>query len=415
MTLSQELKHRGLTAQFSHEKEICELLDGESFSFYIGFDATADSLHIGHLVQLILMRHLQKAGHKPYALLGTGTTLVGDPSGKTDMRQMLTAEDINRNAEIFRTQMSRFLDFSETLENRAEFVKNGDWLLDLKYLEFIKDIGVHFTVNRMLAAECYKNRMEKGLSFFELNYMLIQSYDFLHLFKTKGVVMQVGGDDQWSNILAGADLIRRKLQKAAFALTTSLLLTSDGAKMGKTMKGALWLSPEKCPPYDFYQYFRNVDDADVINCLKMLTFVPIEEIIEREKFVAAKDGAKINETKELLAYEMTAIVHGKAEADKAQTAARSVFGGTATDRNNADMPTTIFTADDFDSDGKIRLIDLLVKTKLCPSGRDAKTNIEQGGVSINDEKITDVNAVIEIDEFVIIKKGKKNFHKAMKN
>ena len=410
MTLSQELKLRGLTAQFSHEKELCELLDDGKINFYIGFDATADSLHVGHLVQLILMRHLQKAGHKPYALLGTGTTLVGDPSGKSDMRQMLTAETINYNAEQFKKQMSSFIDFSEDLENRAEFVRNGDWLLDLKYLEFIRNIGVHFTINRMLAAECFKNRMEKGLSFFEFNYMLIQAYDFLHLFKEKDVILQVGGDDQWSNILAGADLIRRKEQKSAFAMTTSLLLTKDGAKMGKTQKGALWLCPEKCPPYEFYQYFRNVDDADVINCLRMLTFVPTTEITEREKFVETKNGAKINETKELLAYEMTKLVHGEEEAEKNRNAARNVFGGAG---ESADMPTTVLTDEDFQDD-KIRLIDLLVKTKLCPSGRDAKTNIEQGGVSINDEKITDINAMIEINDFVIIKKGKKNFHKAVK-
>ncbi|MCL2077091.1 MAG: tyrosine--tRNA ligase [Oscillospiraceae bacterium] len=413
MTLSQELKTRGLTAQFSHEEEICELLDNRQALFYIGFDATADSLHVGHLVQLILMRHLQKAGHKPYALLGTGTTLIGDPSGKSDMRQLLTEKEINYNAERFREQMGSFVDFSDDVENKAEFVRNGDWLLDLKYLEFIRDVGVHFTVNRMLAAECFKNRMERGLSFFEFNYMLIQSYDFLHLFKTKGVTLQVGGDDQWSNILAGADLIRRKEQKNAYALTTSLLLTKDGRKMGKTQKGALWLSAEKCPSYEFYQYFRNVDDADVINCLNMLTFLPLEEIKERENFVQDGVGAKINETKELLAYEMTALVHGKEEAEKAQNAAKSVFskGGSG---ESADMPTTILADETFDSDGKIRLLDLLVKTKLCPSGRDAKTNIEQGGVSINDEKITDVNAMIEIKDYVIIKKGKKTFHKAMR-
>ncbi|MCL2693593.1 MAG: tyrosine--tRNA ligase [Oscillospiraceae bacterium] len=410
MTLFQELKTRGLIAQVSHEKELEEILNNESVRFYTGFDATADSLHVGHLVQLTLMRHLQKAGHKPYALLGTGTTLVGDPSGKDDIRQMLTVESIEKNADIFKAQMGRFVDFSDGLENKAVFVRNGDWLLDLKYLEFIRDIGVHFTVNRMLAAECFKSRLEKGLSFFEFNYMLIQAYDFLHLYRTEGITLQLGGDDQWSNVLAGADLIRRKLQKNdAFAMTTSLLLTKDGVKMGKTQKGALWLDPVKCPPYEFYQYFRNIDDADVINCLNMLTFVPVEEIAELAKFVEAKDGAKINQTKELLAYEMCKIVHGGEEAVKAQNAARSVFGDAG---ESADMPTTVLDAADLDG-GKIGAVALLVKTGLCPSNRDARTTIEQGGFSVDGEKITDVNAMIEIKEYVVIKKGKKTFHKAM--
>jgi tyrosyl-tRNA synthetase len=404
MTLFQELKARGLIAQMSHEKEIEEILNNERVKFYIGFDATADSLHVGHLVQLILMRHLQKGGHKPFPLLGTGTTLVGDPSGKSDMRQMLTVESIEKNADIFKTQMSRFMDFSDSIENNAEFVRNGDWLLDLKYLEFIKDIGVHFSVNRMLSAECFKSRMEHGLSFFEFNYMLIQAYDFLHLYRTEGITLQIGGDDQWSNILAGADLVRRKLQKAdAFAMTTSLLLTKDGVKMGKTQKGALWLDAVKCPPYEFYQYFRNVDDADVINCLKMLTFVPLEEIEEREKFFDTRDGAKINETKELLAFEMTKTVHGTEEAEKAHNAAKNVFAGSG---ESADMPTTVI------EDEEINILDLLIKTNLCSSRRDARTNVEQGGVSIDGEKITDPNAMIIIKEHVIIKKGKKNFHKA---
>ncbi|MCL2071222.1 MAG: tyrosine--tRNA ligase [Oscillospiraceae bacterium] len=399
-----ELKRRGLIAQASHEKEIEELLSDAAnpVKFYIGFDATADSLHVGHLVQLILMRHLQKAGHKPYALLGTGTTLVGDPSGKTDMRQMLTEESIEHNAEKFGEQMSRFLDFSDNCKNAAEFVKNGDWLLGLKYVEFIRDIGVHFTVNRMLAAECFKSRMEKGLSFFEFNYMLIQSYDFLHLFKTKEVTLQIGGDDQWSNILAGADLIRRKEQKSAFAMTTSLLLTKDGAKMGKTLKGALWLNGEKCPPYEFYQYFRNVDDADVVNCLKMLTFVPIDEIEEMEKTL---EGAKFNHAKELLAFELTKLVHGEEEAQKAQNAAKSIFGAGNADEN---MPAVAV------SEAEINILDLLIKAGLCNSKRDARTNTEQGGVSVNDEKITDVNTVVKIDDFVVVKKGKKSFIKVIR-
>jgi len=412
MTLSQELKKRGLIAQFSHEDEICQLLDKGKLSFYIGFDATADSLHAGSFLQLAMMRRLQNAGHKPHALLGTGTSLVGDPSGKTDMRQMLGEEEINKNAGKFKEQMSRFIDFSDSRDNGGEFVKNGDWLLDLKYLEFIREIGVHFSVNKMLSAECFKNRMERGLSFFEFNYMLIQSYDFLHLFKTKGVTLQIGGDDQWSNILSGADLIRRKEQKSAYAMTTPLLLTKDGKKMGKTQKGALWLDADKCPPYEFYQYFRNVDDLEVIDCLKMLTFVPLEEIEDRENFVNAKEGTKINETKELLAYEMTALIHGKDEAGKAMNAAKSVFFGTG---ESEDMPTTVLSGDDFDSNGKIGVLDLIVKTGLCSSKRDARTTVEQGGLSIDGEKITDINALIEIKDYAVIKKGKKTFHKASRS
>ncbi|MDR2531499.1 MAG: tyrosine--tRNA ligase [Oscillospiraceae bacterium] len=408
MTLFQELKARGLIAQMSHEKEIEELLNSESVKFYGGFDATADSLHVGHLMFLITMRRFQQAGHRPVALLGTATTLIGDPTGKTDMRKMLTPEQIDYNATCFREQMSRFIDFGE---GGAEIVRNGDWFADIKYLDFLGEIGRHFSVNKMLSAECFRSRYEgKGLTFLEFNYMLLQSYDFLHLYRTKDVKLQLGGDDQWSNVLAGADLIRRVDGEKAYAMTFALLATKAGIKMGKTEKGALWLSADKCSPYDFYQYFRNVDDSDVIDKLKMLTFVPLEEIDEREKLVKAGDGAKINEAKELLAYEMTALVHGREEAEKAQNAAKSVFSGSG---GSEDIPTTLLYDKDFDlENGKISAVSLLVKTGLCSSNRDARTTIEQGGFSVDGEKITDVNALIEITEHVIIKKGKKNFHKA---
>jgi len=406
MTLFQELKKRGLIAQMSHEKEIEELLNNESVKFYIGFDATADSLHIGGLLQLVTMRRFQQAGHYPIALLGTATTLIGDPTGKTELRKMLTPEVIEHNAACFKEQMSRFIDFDG---GKAEVVRNGDWFADIKYLEFLGDIGRHFSVNKMLTAECFRSRYEgKGLSFLEFNYMLLQSYDYLHLYRTKGVKLQMGGDDQWSNILAGADLVRRVDEGQAFAMTFKLVTTSNGQKMGKTEKGALWLAADKCSTYDFYQYFRNVDDADVINLLNWLTFVPVEEIDERAKAVEAKDGRKINETKELLAYEMTKLVHGEEEAEKNKNAAKNVFGGSG---ESADMPTTILEDSDF-VDGKIGAVALLVRCGLCSSNRDARTTIEQGGMSVDGEKITDVNAMLEITEHVIIKKGKKNFHKA---
>ena len=415
MTIFKELQSRGLIAQTSHESELEKLLDsGESVKFYVGFDATADSLHVGHMLQLITMRRLQQAGHYPIALLGTATTLIGDPSGKTDMRKMLDSEQIGHNAENFRIQMGKFLDFSD---GKAEIVRNGDWFSDVKYIEFLRDVGRYFSVNKMLTAECFKSRLEKGLSFLEFNYMLLQSYDFLHLYRTKGVKLQLGGDDQWSNILAGADLIRRvknaensdanpdsdddSAPAHAFAMTFALLATKDGKKMGKTEKGALWLDSAKCSVYDFFQYFRNVDDADVIDLLKKMTFVPLEQITELEKTLFGKE---LNSAKELLAYELTKLVHGDEEAEKAREAARSVFAGGGADDN---MPTVTVSA------SEINILDLLVETKLCGSKRDARTNVEQGGVTVNDVKVTDVNASIKIEDFVIIKKGKKNFIKAV--
>jgi tyrosyl-tRNA synthetase len=400
MTLFQELKARGLIAQMSHEKEIEELLDTESVKFYTGFDATADSLHIGGLLQLVTMRRFQLAGHKPYALLGTATTLIGDPSGRTELRQMLTPEVIDHNAKRFREQMERIIDFSD---GKAAIVRNGDWFADIKYLDFLGEIGRHFSVNKMLTAECFRSRYEgKGLSFLEFNYMLLQSYDFLHLFRTEGIKLEMGGDDQWSNILAGADLVRRMDGGKAYALTFRLITTSTGQKMGKTEKGALWLAADRCSPYDFYQYFRNADDADVMNLFKWLTFVPVDEIEAME----LDTGAKINEAKARLAYEMTKIVHGEDEAAKAQNAAMSVFGAGTADEN---MPTTVI------EEAEINILDLLVRTNLCSSRRDARTNTEQGGVSIDGEKVTDIDAVIKINDFVVIKKGKKTFHKAVKS
>lgn len=408
MTLFQELKRRGLIAQMSHEKEIEELLNTEKISFYIGFDATADSLHIGHLLQLVVMKHMQKAGHTPVALLGTGTTLIGDPTGRTDMRKMLTADDINHNADCFRKQMSRFIEFGENA-GQAQMVQNGDWLLKLNYLEFIRDIGVHFSVNKMLTAECYRSRFEKGLSFFEFNYMLLQSYDFLHLYRTKQVKLQLGGDDQWSNILAGADLIRRVEKGDAFAMTFTLLATKDGKKMGKSQKGALWLDPEKCAPYEFYQSFRNTDDNEVIKKLKMLTFLPVEEIEDMEKSLS---GAGLNEAKQVLAFEMTKMVHGEEQAKRAEEAAKNVFSGSGVSEN---MPS-FKVPENLLGDGKIGILDLLVLTKLSGSKRDARTIIEQGGVFADDKKITNVNTKIDLNEadFIVIKKGKKNFIKVSK-
>jgi tyrosyl-tRNA synthetase len=418
MTIFQELKRRGLIAQMSHEKEIAELLSGESVKFYIGFDATADSLHIGHMMQLITMKRLQLAGHYPIALLGTATTLIGDPTGKTDMRKMLTTEQIAHNAEIFKEQMSRFIDFSA---GKAEIVRNGDWFADIKYMDFLRDVGRHFSVNKMLTAECFRARMEKGLSFLEFNYMLLQSYDFLHLYRTKGVQLQLGGDDQWSNILAGADLVRRVeyaehgddgggdsegKKGSAFAMTFALLSTKEGKKMGKTEKGALWLDSERCSPYDFFQHFRNVDDSDVIHHLKMMTFIPIEEIEEMEKSLSGKE---LNSAKERLAFEMTRMVHSEEEAVKARDAAKNVFAGGTDFESIENMPTVSV------SEEKINILDLLVQTGLCGSKRDARTNTEQGGVSVNDEKITDVNAIVEIKDFAVVKKGKKNFIKVVKD
>ncbi|HCB94294.1 MAG TPA: tyrosine--tRNA ligase, partial [Ruminococcus sp.] len=376
--------------------------------FYIGFDPTADSLHVGHFMALCLMKRLQMAGNKPIALIGGGTAMIGDPSGRTDMRQMMTKETIQHNVDCFKKQMSRFIDFSD---GKALIVNNADWLLDLNYVELLRDVGAHFSVNRMLTAECYKQRMEKGLSFLEFNYMIMQSYDFYSLYQKYGCNMQFGGDDQWSNMLGGTELIRRKLGKDAYAMTINLLLNSEGKKMGKTQSGAVWLSAEKTSPYEFYQYWRNVDDSDVIKCLKMLTFLPLEKIDELSKL----EGSEINKAKEILAHELTELIHGKEEADKAQEAARALFGNKA-DTNN--MPSTNLASEDF-TDDEIAILDLLKKCSLIPSNKEGRRLIEQGGISVDDEKVTDVYAKINKQSFekgyVIIKKGKKVFHKAILN
>ena len=405
MTLFEELKRRGLIAQMTHEKEIEELFNsGEKISFYIGFDATADSLHVGHFLQLVVMKHMQNAGHKPIALLGTATTMIGDPTGKTDMRPMLTVDEINHNAECFKNQMSKFIDFSD---GKAEIVKNGDWMLDMNYIEFLRNVGRYFSVNQMLTAECFKTRLEKGLSFLEFNYMLMQSYDFLYLYQNKGVKIELGGNDQWSNILGGVDLVRRVEKGEAYGMTFTLLTTKEGKKMGKTEKGALWLDPEKCSPYDFFQYWRNVDDADVINCLKLLTFIPIEEIEEMEKTM---EGAQLNKAKEILAFEVTKMVHGEEEANKCLKAARDVFSGAG---NSVDMPTTEIAESDLDN-GQIGILTLLVKAGLASSNGEGRRLVQQGGISVNDSKITDPSVKIEISGEVIIKNGKKVFHKVVK-
>lgn len=408
MTLFEELKRRGLIAQCTHEDKIEEMLNNEKVTFYIGFDATADSLHVGHFLQMVVMAHMQKHGHRPIALLGTGTTMIGDPTGKTDMRKMLTVEDINHNAECFKRQMSRFINFDN--EN-ALMLRNGDWLLNLNYMQFIRDIGVHFSVNRMLTAECFKTRLEKGLSFLEFNYMLLQSYDFLHLYQTQGCKLELGGDDQWSNILGGVDLVRRVEGEEVYGMTFTLLTTKEGKKMGKTEKGALWLDAEKTSPYEFFQYWRNVDDADVINCLKLLTFIPIEEIEAKEHLT----GSELNPLKEQLAYEVTKMVHGEEEAQKALDASRALFTNKA---NTDDMPTTALTDADL-TDGAIGLLDLLCKTGLCGSKGDARRLAQQGGVTINDEKITDGTYKVTKDSFtdgyLVIKKGKKVYHKVTLN
>ena len=403
MTTFEELKRRGLLAQLTDEKEIEELINTGKATFYIGFDPTADSLHVGHFMALCLMKRLQMAGNRPIVLIGGGTAMIGDPSGKTDMRKMMTPETIQHNVDCFKKQMSRFIDFSE---DKAIVVNNADWLMNLNYIELLRDVGACFSVNRMLTAECYKQRMERGLSFLEFNYMIMQSYDFLELFKRYGCNMQFGGDDQWSNMLGGTELIRRKLGKDAYAMTITLLLNSEGKKMGKTEKGAVWLDPEKTSPYDFFQYWRNVADADVIKCLKMLTFVPIEEI---EKMEDNMEGAEYNKAKELLAYELTKLVHGKEEADKALESAKNIFGGAGISEN---MPSTELTADDL-NDGKIGLLNLLVKTKLCPSVSEARRLVQQGGITVNNEKVSDPKTFLSIDGEVIIKKGKKIYHKVV--
>ena len=403
MTTFEELRRRGLLAQLTDEKEIEELINAGKATFYIGFDPTADSLHVGHFMALCLMKRLQMAGNKPIVLLGGGTGMIGDPSGKTDMRKMLTPETIQHNVDCFKKQMSRFIDFSE---GKAIAVNNADWLLNLNYVELLREVGACFSVNRMLTAECYKQRMERGLSFLEFNYMIMQSYDFLQLFQKYGCNMQFGGDDQWSNMLGGTELIRRKLGKDAYAMTITLLLNSEGKKMGKTEKGAVWLDPEKTSPYEFYQYWRNVADADVIKCLKMLTFVPIEQIEEMEKTM---EGAQFNAAKELLAYELTKLVHGEEEAEKAQAAAKALFGGSG---NDANMPVAEIDSADLTA-GTIGLLTLLVKAGLAPSVSEARRLVQQGGITVNDEKITDAKAQIKLEGEMIVRKGKKAFKKVV--
>jgi len=405
MGVYEELVARGLIAQVTDEEEIKEMVNNGKATFYIGFDPTADSLHVGHFMALCLMKRLQMAGNRPIALIGGGTAMIGDPSGRTDMRQMMTAETIQHNVDCFKKQMSRFIDFSE---GKALLVNNADWLLDLNYVEVLREVGAHFSVNRMLAAECYKQRMEKGLSFLEFNYMIMQSYDFYALYQKYGCNMQFGGDDQWSNMLGGTELIRRKLGKDAYAMTINLLLNSEGKKMGKTQSGAVWLSAEKTSPYDFYQYWRNVDDGDVIKCLKMLTFLPLEEIDELAKL----EGSELNKAKEILAYEVTSLIHGKEEADKAQETARALFGNKA---NLENMPTTVLTDSDF-TDGSIGVLGLLCKLGLTASNGEARRLVTQGGISIDDVKIADPKATVTkeaVANGIIVKKGKKVFHKAM--
>ncbi|MGN0367527.1 MAG: tyrosine--tRNA ligase [Wujia sp.] len=406
MKVYDELVARGLIAQVTNEEEISHLVNEGKATFYIGFDPTADSLHVGHFMALCLMKRLQMAGNKPIALIGGGTAMIGDPSGRTDMRQMMTKETIEHNCECFKKQMSRFIDFSE---GKALMVNNADWLLDLNYVEVLREVGAHFSVNRMLTAECYKQRMEKGLSFLEFNYMIMQSYDFYALFQKYGCNLQFGGDDQWSNMLGGTELIRRKLGKDAHAMTITLLLNSEGKKMGKTQKGAVWLDPEKTSPYEFFQYWRNVDDADVIKCLKMLTFLPLEEIEKMESW----EGSQLNQAKEILAYELTNLVHGEEEAKKALDTAKNIFGG----GNTENMPQADIAMDVF-QDGKVDLISLLVQAGMVNSRSEGRRAIEQGGVSVNGEKITNIAASYTAEDFgeeFVIKKGKKNFRKVVLN
>jgi tyrosyl-tRNA synthetase len=404
MTIYDELVARGLIAQVTDEKEIKDLVNNGRAVFYIGFDPTADSLHVGHFMALCLMKRLQMAGNKPIALIGGGTAMIGDPSGRTDMRQMMTVETIQHNCECFKKQMSRFIDFSD---GKALMVNNADWLMNLNYVEVLRDVGPHFSVNRMLTAECYKQRMERGLSFLEFNYMIMQSYDFYALFQKYGCNMQFGGDDQWSNMLGGTELIRRKLGKDAYAMTINLLLNSEGKKMGKTQSGAVWLDPEKTSPYDFYQYWRNVDDADVIKCMKMLTFLPLEEI---EK-MAAWEGSQLNTAKEILAFELTKLVHGDEEAAKAQAAARAVFGG----GDSENMPTAELSSEDF-TDGVIDVVSVIVKAELVPTRSEGRRAIEQGGLVVDGEKETDFRKTYTIEDFangIVFKKGKKSFKKVV--
>ena len=403
MGVYEELQARGLIAQVTNEEEIRKMVNEGKAVFYIGFDPTADSLHVGHFMALCLMKRLQMAGNKPIALIGGGTGMVGDPSGRSDMRQMMTVETIQHNCDCFKKQMSRFIDFSE---GKALMVNNAEWLLDLNYVEFLREIGPHFSVNRMLAAECYKQRMEKGLSFLEFNYMLMQSYDFYELFQRYGCNMQFGGDDQWSNMLGGTELIRRKLGKDAHAMTITLLLNSEGKKMGKTQSGAVWLDPNKTSPFEFYQYWRNVDDADVIKCMRLLTFLPLEQIDEMAKW----EGSQLNQAKEILAYERTNLVHGEEEAKKAQESARALFAG----GNAAEMPEAVLSDDDF-TDGSIDILSILQKSGLSASRSEARRNVEQGGVSVDGEPVKDIKAAYTKEQLsdggIVVKRGKKNFRR----
>ena len=406
MTVFEELKRRGLIAQMTDEKEIEELINAGKATFYIGFDPTADSLHVGHFMALCLMKRMQMAGNKPIALIGGGTAMIGDPSGRSDMRTMMTKETIQHNVDCFKKQMSRFIDFSD---GKALMVNNADWLLNLNYVELLRDVGAHFSVNRMLTAECYKQRMEKGLSFLEFNYMIMQSYDFYELFQKYGCNMQFGGDDQWSNMLGGTELIRRKLGKNAYAMTITLLLNSEGKKMGKTQKGAVWLDPNKTSPFEFYQYWRNVADADVLKCIRMLTFLPLEEIDKMDSW----EGSQLNTAKEILAFELTKLVHGEEEAVKAQESARALFSkGVA-----ADMPSVTLSADDF-KDGAIDIVSVLVKSGLVSSRNEGRRAVEQGGVAVDGDKIPDISVTIPEEKFdgdgIVVRRGKKNFRKISK-
>ena len=406
MTVYDELVARGLIAQVTDEEEIKELINNGKAVFYIGFDPTADSLHVGHFMALCLMKRLQMAGNKPIALIGGGTAMIGDPSGRTDMRQMMTRETINHNVECFKKQMSRFIEFGE---DKAMLVNNADWLMDLNYVDVLREVGAHFSVNRMLTAECYKQRMEKGLSFLEFNYMIMQSYDFYTLFQKYGCNMEFGGDDQWSNMLGGTELIRRKLGKDAYAMTINLLLNSEGKKMGKTQSGAVWLDPNKTTPFEFFQYWRNVSDADVLKCLRMLTFLPLEQIDEMDKW----EGAQLNEAKEILAFELTKMVHGEEEAQKAKEASHALFSGAGASEH---MPTIEVSAEDFAA-GNMDIMAVLVKAGLCDSRSDARRAVQQGGVIVEGEKVTDISASYALDDFAgegkVVKRGKKKFAKVV--
>ena len=406
MNIVEDFKARGLLAQCTDEESVTKLLEEGGATFYIGFDPTADSLHVGHMMQMLIMARMQRAGHRPIAIFGGGTGMIGDPSGKSDMRRMMTKETIAHNIECFKRQMSRFIDISD---GKAIFVNNADWLCDLNYIDFLREVGVHFSVNRMLTAECYKQRMEKGLSFLEFNYMIMQSYDFYTLYQKYGCNMEFGGDDQWSNMLGGTELIRRKLGKDAYAMTINLLLNSEGKKMGKTQSGAVWLDPEKTSPFDFFQYWRNVADSDVLKCIRMLTFLPLEEIDAMESW----EGAQLNQAKEILAFELTKLVHGEEEATKAREASHALFAGGG---DSAHMPTVELSAADF-ADGDMDILALLVKTELAPSRSDARRAVEQGGVSVADEKVTDIKTAYNADFFgadgLVVKRGKKKFVKVV--